>query len=47
MFFLYDWLDKAVNAVLARDVLLNKVWGYETEVETNAVESILLMQLMK
>ena len=23
-----------VNVVLARDVLLNKVWGYETEVET-------------
>lgn len=27
-----------VNVVLARDVLLNKVWGYETEVETNVVD---------
>ena len=24
--------------MLARDVLLNKVWGYETEVETNVVD---------
>ncbi len=26
------------NIVLTRDVLLNKVWGYETEVETNVVD---------
>ena len=26
------------NVVLARDVLLNKVWGYESEVETNVVD---------
>ena len=31
-------LMESVNAVLARDVLLNKVWGYETEVETNVVD---------
>ena len=28
-------LMENVNVVLARDVLLNKVWGYETEVETS------------
>ncbi|WP_246939469.1 response regulator transcription factor [Bacillus pinisoli] len=26
------------NIVLSREVLLNKVWGYETEVETNVVD---------
>lgn len=26
------------NIVLTREVLLNKVWGYETEVETNVVD---------
>lgn len=31
-------LMENVNVVLARDVLLNKVWGYETEVETNVVD---------
>ncbi|HWO98889.1 MAG TPA: response regulator transcription factor [Bacillus sp. (in: firmicutes)] len=27
-----------VNVVLTREVLLNKVWGYESEVETNVVD---------
>lgn len=27
-----------INIVLTREVLLNKVWGYETEVETNVVD---------
>ena len=27
-----------VNIVMTREVLLNKVWGYETEVETNVVD---------
>jgi DNA-binding response OmpR family regulator len=27
-----------INVVLSRDVLLNKVWGYEIEVETNVVD---------
>ncbi len=31
-------LMENVNVVLARDVLLNKVWGYETQVETNVVD---------
>lgn len=31
-------LMENINIVLARDVLLNKVWGYETEVETNVVD---------
>ena len=31
-------LMENVNVVLTRDVLLNKVWGYETEVETNVVD---------
>lgn len=31
-------LMENVNIVLSRDVLLNKVWGYETEVETNVVD---------
>ena len=31
-------LMENVNVVLARDVLLNKVLGYETEVETNVVD---------
>ena len=31
-------LMENINVVLARDVLLNKVWGYETEVETNVVD---------
>ncbi|MGX6978764.1 response regulator transcription factor [Vagococcus elongatus] len=31
-------LMENVNVVLARDVLLKKVWGYETEVETNVVD---------
>lgn len=31
-------LMENVNVVLARDVLLNKVWGYESEVETNVVD---------
>ena len=31
-------LIENVNVVLARDVLLNKVWGYESEVETNVVD---------
>ena len=26
------------NIVMTREVLLNKVWGYETEVETNVVD---------
>lgn len=31
-------LMENINVVLARDVLLNKVWGYELEVETNVVD---------
>ncbi|PLS34776.1 DNA-binding response regulator [Carnobacterium maltaromaticum] len=31
-------LMENINVVLARGVLLNKVWGYETEVETNVVD---------
>lgn len=31
-------LMENINFVLARDVLLNKVWGYESEVETNVVD---------
>ncbi|MGY3779680.1 response regulator transcription factor [Isobaculum melis] len=31
-------LMENINIVLSRDVLLNKVWGYETEVETNVVD---------
>ena len=35
-----DYIVKpfAIEELLARDVLLNKVWGYETEVETNVVD---------
>ncbi|ANK59315.1 MULTISPECIES: response regulator transcription factor [Loigolactobacillus] len=31
-------LMENINVVLGRDVLLNKVWGYESEVETNVVD---------
>ena len=31
-------LMENVNVVLARDILLNKVWGYDSEVETNVVD---------
>ena len=31
-------LMENINVVLSRDVLLKKVWGYETEVETNVVD---------
>ena len=31
-------LMENINVVLARDVLLDKVWGYESEVETNVVD---------
>lgn len=31
-------LMENINVVLARDVLLNKVWCYESEVETNVVD---------
>jgi len=31
-------LMENINVVLARDVLLQKVWGYESEVETNVVD---------
>lgn len=31
-------LMENLNIVLSREVLLNKVWGYETEVETNVVD---------
>lgn len=31
-------LMENINIVLTREVLLNKVWGYETEVETNVVD---------
>ena len=31
-------LMENINVVLARDVLLNKVWGYKSEVETNVVD---------
>jgi DNA-binding response OmpR family regulator len=34
---LTTFLDN-MNIVLTREVLLNKVWGYETEVETNVVD---------
>jgi len=27
-----------INVVLSREVLLNRVWGYETEIETNVVD---------
>ncbi|GLB46766.1 DNA-binding response regulator [Philodulcilactobacillus myokoensis] len=31
-------LMENVNVVLARDVLLNKVWGYDSDAETNVVD---------
>lgn len=31
-------LMENVNVVLARDVLLQKVWGYESQIETNVVD---------
>lgn len=31
-------LMENVNVVLARDVLLRKVWGYESQIETNVVD---------
>ena len=31
-------LMENVNVVLSRDVLLKKVWGYETQIETNVVD---------
>lgn len=31
-------LMENINAVLARDVLLKKVWGYESQIETNVVD---------
>lgn len=31
-------LMENVNVVLSREKLLNKVWGYETEIETNVVD---------
>ena len=31
-------LMENINVVLGRDILLNKVWGYESEVETNVVD---------
>lgn len=31
-------LMENVNVVLARDILLNQVWGYDSEVETNVVD---------
>lgn len=31
-------LMENVNVVMARDVLLNRVWGYESQVETNVVD---------
>lgn len=31
-------LMENVNVVLARDVLLKKVWGYESQIETNVVD---------
>lgn len=31
-------LMENVDVVLARDVLLTKVWGYDSEVETNVVD---------
>ena len=30
--------DGNVNVVLARDVLLKEVWGYESQIETNVVD---------
>ena len=32
------FLMENVNMVLSRDVLLEEVWGYKTEVETNVVD---------
>jgi DNA-binding response OmpR family regulator len=37
----YDLLSmfmSNINIVLSRDVLLEKIWGYETEVETNVID---------
>ncbi|MFT8321298.1 MAG: response regulator transcription factor [Bacillus sp. (in: firmicutes)] len=37
----YDLLSmfmSNINIVLTREVLLNKIWGYETEVETNVID---------
>lgn len=37
----YDLLSmfmSNINIVLTRDVLLNKIWGYESEVETNVID---------
>ncbi|MDQ0243506.1 DNA-binding response OmpR family regulator [Bacillus fengqiuensis] len=34
---LFTFMENA-NVVLTREVLLNKVWGYESEVETNVVD---------
>jgi len=31
-------LMENINVVLSRDVLLKKVWGYQTEIETNVVD---------
>ncbi len=31
-------LMENINVVLARDVLLSKVWGYNSDVETNVVD---------
>ncbi|WP_282708931.1 response regulator transcription factor [Ligilactobacillus sp. Marseille-Q7487] len=31
-------LMENINVVLARDLLLQKVWGYETQIETNVVD---------
>ena len=31
-------LMENINVVLARDVLLKKVWGYESQIETNVVD---------
>lgn len=31
-------LMENINVVLSREVLLNKVWGYDTEIETNVVD---------
>ena len=31
-------LMENINVVLSREVLLNRVWGYETEIETNVVD---------
>ena len=32
------YLMENLNTVLSREVLLDKVWGYKTEVETNVVD---------